>query len=142
MPRITSLFFLLISYSGFSQTEQLISGKISYQDSYQKNIDVINFTTKKITETNALGAFSIEAKVDDILIFLSDNFVDQKYKLTAEDFEKKVLIITLIEKPIALEEVEIQHIKQIKIATVSYNDIRITKIQKDAARPQNRCLYR
>ena len=110
--------------------------KISYLDNYQKNIDVINFTTKKITQTNDLGAFFIEAKLNDVLIFLSDKFVDQKYKLTAEDFEKKVLIITLIEKPIALEEVEIQHVKQIKIATVSYNDIRMTKIQKDAARPK------
>ena len=116
---------------------QVISGKVSYQDTFQKNIDVINFTTKKITQTNALGAFSIEAKVGDELIFMSDNFADQKYKLTSEDFQKKILIITLVEKPIPLEEVEIQQVKQIKIAAVAYNDIKMTKIQKEAARPKS-----
>lgn len=141
MSKFTSLFFLLISFTGFSQTEQLISGKVSYQDTYQKSIDVINFNTKKITQTNALGAFSIEAKVNDVLIFMSDDFVDQKYKLTAEDFQKKVLIITLIEKPIPLEEVEIQQVKQIKVAAVSYNDTKMTKIQKDAARPKVDGVY-
>lgn len=141
MSKFTALFFLLISATGFSQTEQLISGKVSYQDTYQKSIDVINFTTKKITQTSAFGAFSIEAKVNDVLIFMSDNFADQKYKLTADDFKKKVLIITLIEKPIPLEEIEIQQIKQIKVAAVSYNDVKMTKIQKDAARPKVDGVY-
>jgi hypothetical protein len=141
MSKFTTLLFLLISYISFSQTEQLISGKVSYQETFQKNIDVINFTSKKITQTNALGAFSIEAKVNDVLIFMSDNFIDQKYKLTAEDFEKKVLSITLIEKPIPLEEIEIQQVKQLKIAAVSYNDMKMTKIQKDAARPKVEGVY-
>lgn len=135
MLKLTSLL-LLISFIGFSQTQQLINGKVSYRDSYQKSIDVINFTTKKITQTSALGAFSIEAKVNDILIFMSDNFADQKYKLTAEDIQKKVLLITLIEKPIPLEEVEIQKVKKIKIASASYNAVKMAKIQKDAARPK------
>ncbi|WP_264520321.1 hypothetical protein [Flavobacterium sp. N1994] len=141
MSKIASLFFLLISYIGFSQTEQLISGKVSYQDTYQKSIDVINYTTKKITQTNALGAFSIEAKVNDVLIFMSDTFVDQKYKLTADDFNKKVLIIKMAEKPIPLEEVEIQQIKKIKVAAVSYNDIKMSQIQKDAAKPKVEGVY-
>ena len=136
MSKLTSILFLLISFLGFSQNEQLISGKISYQNSFQKNIDVINVTTKKATQTNDLGAFIIEAKVDDILVFMSENFVDQKYKLTQEDFEKKILVITLIEKPIPLEEVEITKVKAIKLASVSYNDSKIAKIQKDAAKPK------
>ena len=136
MSKLTSILFLLISFLGFSQNEQLISGKISYQNSFQKNIDVINVTTKKATQTNDLGAFIIEAKVDDILVFMSENFVDQKYKLTQEDFEKKILVITLIEKPIPLEEVEITKVKAIKLASVSYNDAKIAKIQKDAAKPK------
>ena len=136
MSKFTSILFLLISFLGFSQNKNLVSGKISYLGSYQKNIDVINFTTKKITQTNDLGAFTIEAKVNDILIFMSENFVDQKYKLTQEDLEKKILVITLIEKPIPLEEVEITKVKVIKLAAVSYNDAKIAKIQKDAARPK------
>lgn len=141
MSKITSVLFLFISFLGFSQTEKFISGKISYQDSFQKNIDVINFNTKKITQTNELGQFTIEAKVNDVLIFMSENFIDQKYKLTSEDFEKNKLIIKLAEKPIPLEEVEIQQIKQIKVAAVSYNDAKISKIQKDAATPKVNEVY-
>lgn len=141
MSKFTAILFLLIYYISFSQTEQLISGKVSYQETFQKNIDVINFTTKKITQTDALGAFSIEAKVNDVLIFMSDNIIDQKYKLTAEDFKKKVLSITLTEKPIPLEEIEIQQVKQLKVAAVSYNDMKMTKIQKDAARPKVEGVY-
>ena len=136
MKQILLISFLLISCLCFSQNEQLISGKISYQNSFQKNIDVINVTTKKATQTNDLGAFIIEAKVDDILVFMSENFVDQKYKLTQEDFEKKILVITLIEKPIPLEEIEITKVRAIKLASVSYNDAKIAKIQKDAAKPK------
>jgi hypothetical protein len=140
MKRILLLFScLLICASGFSQ--QLISGKVSYQDSYQKNIDVINFNTKKITQTNSLGQFSIEAKVNDVLIFMSEDFADQKYKLTANDIEKKILIIKLIEKPIPLQEVEITQVKAIKLAAVSYNDAKITKIQNDAGKPKVKDVY-
>lgn len=141
MSKITSILFLFISCLGFSQNEQLVSGKVSYQNSYQKNIDVINFTTKKATHTNDLGAFTIEAKLNDILIFMSEDFVDQKYKLTQEDFEKKILVITLIEKPIPLEEVEITQVKAIKLASVSYSDAKIAKIQKDAAKPKVLDVY-
>jgi hypothetical protein len=47
----------------------------------------------------------------------------------------------MVEKPIPLEEVEIQQIKKIKVAAVSYNDIKMTQIQKDAARPKVEGVY-
>lgn len=141
MSKITSLLFLLISCVSYSQTEKLIHGKVSYQDSYQKNVDVINFTTKKITNTNVSGEFDINAKVGDALILMSENFADQKYILTKEDFAKSSVLIQLIEKPIALDEVEIKLVKDLKLATVSYNDIKMTKIEKEQARPKNTDVY-
>ena len=140
MNRILPLLFcFFISEIGFSQ--ELISGSISNVDAYQKNIDVINFTTKNTTKTNELGQFTIQAKLNDILIFMSDNFVDQKYKLTQVDFEKKFLVITLSEKPIPLKEVEIQKMKKMKVANASYNNIRMAQIQKEAESPQNKDVY-
>ncbi|MDI1316283.1 hypothetical protein [Flavobacterium sp.] len=141
MSKITSLLFLLISCISYSQTEKLIHGKVSYQDSYQKNVDVINFITKKITNTNVYGEFDITAKVGDALILMSENFADQKYILTKEDFAKGSVLIKLIEKPIALDEVEIKLVKDLKLATVSYNDLKMTKIEKEQARPKNTDVY-
>ncbi|MEO5775936.1 MAG: hypothetical protein ABIQ27_03470 [Flavobacterium sp.] len=141
MTKIAAILFLLFSYVGFSQTEKLVHGKVSYQDNYQKNIDVINFTTKKFTKTNTLGEFTIEAKVNDILIFMSDNFVDQKHILTSDDFKKSNIVITLVEKPIPLEEVEITQIKAIKIAATSYNGRKLAEIENQQAHPVNKDVY-
>jgi hypothetical protein len=140
MSKITSILFLLLSSVCFSQGEKLLHGKISYQDSYQKNIDVINFTTKKFTQTNNLGEFDIAVKVNDVLILMSENFVDQKYIVTAEDYEKGTIIIKLTEKPILLKEIEITQLKAIK-AEMSQVDIKTARIQKDARMPRNKDVY-
>jgi hypothetical protein len=142
MKRILLLFLCLFSYAtGFSQSEKLIHGKVSYQDNYQKDIDVINFNTKKLTRTNTAGEFSIEAKVGDALIFMSENFADQKHVLTQEDFDKNVVTIKVVEKPIPLKEVEITQVKAIRLAGISYNEAKIAKIEKDATRPKNKDVY-
>lgn len=139
MAKVISILFLLISCNCFSQ--KMIRGKVSYQDSYQKSVDVINFTTKKITQTNPLGEFDIEAKVDDVLVFMSENFADQKYTLTAKDFEKSILLIKLIEKPIPLKEVEIRQIKIIKMESTSYNGIKMAELEKQQSNPVNKDIY-
>lgn len=133
MSKITSILFLLVSLCGFSQATKSIHGKVSYLGSYQKNIDIINFTTKKITQTSTSGEFDIEAKANDALILMSENFADQKYILTNEDIEKGSVLITLIEKPIPLEEVEIQQVRAIKVAAVSYEDVKMAKLTKETS---------
>jgi N utilization substance protein A len=67
MSKFTTLLFLLISYISFSQTEQLISGKVSYQETFQKNIDVINFTNNtQLYITRALSPAKITSiKLDE-----------------------------------------------------------------------------
>jgi len=125
----------------YSQPEKLFHEKVSYQGRDQKNVDVINFATKKITYTSISGEFDINAKVGDALILMSENFSDQKYVLTSEDVAQGSVLIKLIEKPIALDEVEIKLVKDLKIATVSYNDIKMTKIEKEQARPKNNDVY-
>ncbi|MCF6131142.1 hypothetical protein [Flavobacterium wongokense] len=131
----------LFSYAiAFSQNGKVLHGKISYQDSYQKNIDVINFTTKKFTQTNNLGEFDIEAKTDDVLILMSESFVDQKYTVTAKDYQNGTLFIKLVDKPILLKEIEITQLKAIK-AEMSQTDIKTARIQKDARMPRNKEVY-
>ncbi len=140
MSKFFPLLFLSLSCVCFSQTK-FIHGKVSYQDSYQKNVEVINFTTRKLTQTNTLGEFTIEAKVNDILIFMSENFADQQYTLTAKDFEKNSLFIKLIEKPIPLEEVVIRQIKAIKLESTSYNGIKMAQLENQQSNPVNKDIY-
>lgn len=139
MSKFTSLLFLLVSCACFSQ--KLIHGKVSYQDSFQKNVDVINFDTKKMTQTNTLGEFDIEAKVNDVLVFMSEDFADQKYTLTLKDFEKSAILIKLIEKPVPLDEVEIRQIKAIKIDATSYNGIKMAELERQQSNPVNKDIY-
>lgn len=133
-------FFCFFTLIGFSQNEKRIHGKVSYQESYQKNIDVINFTTKKATQTNTAGEFDIEAKVGDALIFMSETFADQQYTLTKEDFEKGSVLIKLIEKPIPLEEVVIKMAKEIKVSA-TYDDIKMAQLEREQSRPTNKDVY-
>jgi hypothetical protein len=140
MSKLTSILFLLLSGICFSQTK-LIHGKVSYQDSYQKNIDVINYTTKKITKTNTLGEFNIEAKVNDILVFMSENFSDQKYYIKQDDFEKGYLTVRLVEKPVPLDEVEIRQVKAIKLESTTYNGIKMAELEKQQSNPVNKDIY-
>lgn len=139
-----ALLLYLFSFScliGYSQTSKLIHGKVIYQNTYQDNVDIINFNTRYKTQTNHSGDFTVEAKVGDVLIFFSERFADQKYKLTAEDFQKSQLSITLTEKPIPLNEVEIAQVKSVKVAAASYNDAKMVKIQKQASRPKVQNVY-
>lgn len=141
MSKFTSLIFLLISCVSFSQTTKLIHGKVSYQDSYQKNVDVINYSTKKITQTNSVGEFEIEAKVNDVLVFMSENFTDQKYYIKTDDFEKGYVTIKLTEKPVPLDEVEIRQVKAIKLESTSYNGIKMAQLEKQQSNPVNKDIY-
>lgn len=134
------LLLLFIATTGFAQTK-IIHGKVSYLNNYQKNIDVINYTTKKVTKTDALGEFDIEAKVNDILVFMSDNFSDQKYYIKANDFEKGYVSVKLIEKPVPLDEVEIKQIKTIKIESRNYDNIKMGQLEKQQSRPVNKDVY-
>lgn len=141
MTKISTFFFLLFSCTCLSQTTKLIRGQVSYQGSYQQNIEVINYNTKKMTRTNTLGQFEIEAKVGDVLVLLSSHFTDQKYTLSAEDFDKGSVFIKLSENPIPLKEIEILQVKAIKLESVSYNELKMTQIEKQSNAPKVQGVY-
>lgn len=135
-------FFCFLSYTvSFSQTTKIIHGKVFYQDMVQKNIDVINYTNKKITKTNSLGEFDIEAKMNDVLVFMSDNFSDQKYYIKTDDFEKGYVSVKLIEKPVPLDEVEIRQVKAIKLESTTYNGIKMAQLESQQSNPYNKDVY-
>jgi hypothetical protein len=109
------LFFVF--QSGFSQTEKLINGKVLHEQFPVEKVDVVNFSSKKITVTNASGEFSILAKAGDELIFISKNHDLKKIVLDQKTIDKNNLLISLILKPEELKEVVITKIPSIKLGT-------------------------
>ncbi|MDI6049430.1 hypothetical protein [Flavobacterium sp. XS2P24] len=109
------LFFIL--QSGFSQTEKLIHGKVLHEQFPVEKVEVANFSSKKITVTNASGEFSILAKAGDELIFISKNHDIKKLVLDEKTISKNNLIILLILKAEQLEEVVITKIPAIKLSS-------------------------
>lgn len=109
------LFFVF--QSGFSQSEKLINGKVLQDQFPIEKVEVANFSSKKITLTNASGEFSILVKAGDELIFISKNHDIKKIILDQKTINKNNLIISLFLKPEQLEEVVITKMPSIKLST-------------------------
>lgn len=92
-------------------------------------MDVIN-TRTKLFSTSSNGTFTILAKEDDALFFVSKNHIDKTIIIGSGDFNSK-LSIELVEKPIELEEVKITTTRETKI-TISQKDLDMVKLEKDA----------
>lgn len=113
----SSIILLFVYQFGFSQTEKLINGKVLHEQFPVEKVDVVNFSSKKITVTNASGEFSILAKAGDELIFISKNHDIKKIVLDEKTISKNNLIILLILKAEQLEEVVITKMPSIKLST-------------------------
>ncbi len=132
--KLSLLVIILSFFETFSQTGRQVSGKIISNEITVKSVDIINLNTKKNTTSDKNGNFIIEATVNEMLYFISDDYDDLKVKITHENVNKN-LIINLIKKPIEIEEVKIDN--KLKFNNVSsYNDIKTAKIEKDATAPK------
>ncbi|MEO8533954.1 MAG: hypothetical protein ABI441_09395 [Flavobacterium sp.] len=121
----------LFSYQiGFSQTEKMLNGKVLSNNSFLRNVEVINKTAKTSTRTNDLGEFSILVRPKDSLLFFSKDYFFKRLKLTPEDIDENNLMVNMVIKPEELDEVVITNIKFDKIKT-SQQDIDDIKFAKD-----------
>lgn len=111
-----------------------VSGKIVCNEIAVKSVDIINLTTKKSTTSDKNGFFTIEATVNEMLYFISEDYHDLKVKITHDNVNKN-LIINLTQKPIEIEEVLIEKKTSFK-GIGSYNDIKMAKIENDATAPK------
>ncbi|GAA3766232.1 carboxypeptidase-like regulatory domain-containing protein [Flavobacterium ginsengiterrae] len=84
------VFFLVavLSQNSWSQTQErsVINGKIISNTNDLEGVYVVNAKTEVMTTTDSSGAFSIMAKPDDILVFSSIQFKENRVLLTCEDF--------------------------------------------------------
>jgi len=100
------VFFVFLVYQiGFSQSEKLIQGRVLCDDFPLQGIEIVNLNTKKSTKTDSNGRFSISAKAEDMLVFVSEKYDYKRLLLDQEFLAKNNFTILLTRKPEQLEEV-------------------------------------
>lgn len=106
----TQLHVILVFFTflfSFSQTEKPLKGTVLCDEAPVQGVEVINLKTEKTTITNSNGEFSIGAKAEDLLVFVSKKYYYKRLFIEKEDIKKNNIKITLTQKPEELEEVVI-----------------------------------
>lgn len=142
MKRNFPFFFLFLVFQfGFSQTERLLQGKVLCDDFPLQGIEIVNLVTEKSTKTDLNGKFSISAKAEDLLVFVSEKYNYQRVFLDREFLDKNNFTFLLTRKPEQLEEVVV-------ISKISFPKIKFDKniasqlnIAKAAARQKPIGVY-
>ncbi|KAF2329754.1 hypothetical protein [Flavobacterium ginsenosidimutans] len=124
---LTTISFLTYQLS-ISQTEKLLHGKVVYQNSVIKDVEVINKTAKTSTKTNDSGEFSILVKAQDSLLFFSKDYYFTRLKLKAKDIETNNITVNMVIKPEELDDVVIT---QVKFQKVEFDREAVNKIYVD-----------
>jgi hypothetical protein len=98
---LSTLLFLASQFS-FSQT---IKGKVVFNNYAIPKVEVINATTKTLTVSDTNGDFSIPAKTNEILVFVSIEHELKKITITPETLKNTMKIGELDLHAEELEEV-------------------------------------
>lgn len=102
--RLCLLFFFLFCFAEIvAQTSQL-QGKVTNKEDVE-GIHILNNRSRSNSVTNALGNFSIRAKVNDTLVFSSVNYFPKKVEVTEAVLESSILVVTLDKLINQLDEV-------------------------------------
>ncbi|TRX22953.1 hypothetical protein FNW25_10155 [Flavobacterium franklandianum] len=94
----------------YSQTDKPLKGIVLCDDVPVQGIEVVNLVSGKTSITNTNGEFSIVAKAEDMLVFVSKNHYYKRLFLEKEDVKKNNIEIKITQKPVDLEEVVITKI--------------------------------
>lgn len=90
--KLLSTLILFTSQFSFSQT---IKGKVVFNNYAVPKVEVINANSKIITVSDPNGEFSIVAKTNDVLVFISKEHELKKITITPETTNNKALIVEL-----------------------------------------------
>ena len=137
--KLPLLFLFLVFQFGFSQTEKLIQGRVFYDDFPVQGIEIVNLVTEKSTITDTNGRFSILAKVEDMLVFVSEKYDYKRVFLDKEFFDKNNLIISLARKPEQLDEVVVT--KASFHSTGLFSQEVADEIKLEKGKYRNRTIY-
>jgi hypothetical protein len=128
------VLFLFFSQFSFSQKEEMLKGKVFNQNLPIKGVAIINFNTKAQTSTDQFGNFSIPAKTNDLLVFISKEYQLKKLLVNEKLYDEKGLTVYLNLKPEELEEVLITKMPSLKLSgTKGYEQGKVDEITLDKA---------
>ncbi|MBC5836910.1 peptidase associated/transthyretin-like domain-containing protein [Flavobacterium muglaense] len=129
--KIRYIFVLLSLQLGFSQN---IKGRVTFNKYAIPKVEVINASTKTLTLTDADGQFSITAKTNDILVFVSKQYQFKKLVLSPAVFTNGELIVEMMLKAEELKEVVITNMPAIKLSTdLNYENSKVSQYNIDRA---------
>lgn len=98
--------FALLNF-GFAQESKLIKGKITVIDGNPKGVLILNLNSEKEIKSDFDGNFYIEAKIDDLLVFQSDNLEYLRKTIDEKDFLTGKIDVKMSPKINQLDEVKI-----------------------------------
>jgi len=110
---ISLTFLLFIGFSGFSQDQDIVTGKVlnASNDLPLERVNIVNLNQVKGTTTDNSGDFEIVATVNDTLFFSYLGFRTIQVRVTNDWLKYGVVKVKMTELGIALEEVIIKPIQ-------------------------------
>ncbi|RVT79544.1 hypothetical protein EOD40_00055 [Flavobacterium sufflavum] len=108
--KLLLLLFACTSPFLYSQTHQLIRGKVMSDNFLLQNVDVINKNTQTGTKTDERGEFILSASVNDSILFYVKDYNLKGIKLSLEDLKTNNIIVRIDKKPEELNEVVIHRV--------------------------------
>lgn len=104
---LTFLFFKSFCATAQENERKKIYCKLIAENASVEGVNVLNIVTEHTAVTNADGEFYILAKADDLLLITSVNLEIKRKLIEDEDLELGVIIINMIPKVTALNEVNV-----------------------------------
>jgi len=103
------IFITTITFSQEKETVSIVNGIVLDQKTKlpMQGVSVINLNQLKMTSTNVMGAFRIEAKLNDTLNFSFIGYDPSKVRVTNDWINTKMTTIELMERVAVIEGIEI-----------------------------------
>lgn len=124
---------------GFSQTERRIHGQVTTNGNPINDVEVINLTTKSVTNTGRDGLFAIMVNPRDVIVFVSKNHETKKVYLNQTLIDKDDFKIVLTQKNEQLSEVLVTSEKKAKYDSQKMVDGQYFDDAQSS--PKNRFIY-
>jgi len=98
------LFFIFFTTICFAQDRKMLSGKVSTLHESKETIRVTNETTKEVVYTNGRGSYQIKVKLNDVLAFYNDEFIEQRITISEPILNRNKLDVFLSSNNTVLKE--------------------------------------
>ncbi|MCG9794098.1 hypothetical protein [Flavobacterium algicola] len=110
------LFTILLLFAAQMCIAQVVTGKIIFNTYGVSKVEVINATTRTLTVSDDNGDFSIAAKLNEELVFVSKDHNFKKIKVTADIINTNNVVIDIALIPEELKEVVVSNTPSVKLS--------------------------